>query len=112
MTPRLVAALLDWPPAWFLARLLLVSAYLFGAVVKLGDWPAAVAEQLRFGLHPPMVWAAVTIAVDLVGSLLVLSSRLVWLGAGMLGVLTLVAGIVVGGFGLVALLARRRDAGP
>ena len=130
--PRLVDAVLDWQPTWFLARLALVSAYLLGAIVKLSDWSAAVAEQARFGMAPPEFWAAATIAVELIGPLLILSGRLVWLGAGMLGVFTLFAAItanafwamptgqarfmatnaffehagLVGGFMLVALLAR------
>ena len=133
--PRFVGALLESPLAWGLARLALVSAYLLGAAVKLSDWPAAVAEQAHFGLAPPAVWAAVTIGVELVGPLLILSGRWVWLGAGMLGVFTALAALtanpfwtlagpeqfaarnaffehmgLVGGFILVALVAHR--AGP
>lgn len=131
--PRFVDAVLDWRPTWLLARLALVSAYLLGAIVKLGDWSAAVAEQAHFGMAPPEFWAAATIAIELIGPLLILSGRLVWLGAGMLGVFTLLAAItanafwampagqarfmatnaffehigLIGGFILVALLARR-----
>lgn len=89
--PRFVDAVLDWPPIWFLARLMLVGAYLLGGVVKLTDWPGAVAEQAHFGMNPPALWAALTIAIELIGPLLVLSGRLIWLGAGMLGVFTLLA---------------------
>jgi uncharacterized membrane protein YphA (DoxX/SURF4 family) len=139
-TPRAIASVLDFTPTAFLARLLLVSAYLVGAITKLGDWPAALAEQAHFGLAPPALWAGLTIAVELVGPLLVLSGRLVWLGAGMLGVFTALAALtanafwampegagrfaatnaffehmgLVGGFVLVAVLAwraeRREDA--
>lgn len=130
--PRFVAAVLDWPATWFLARLALTGAYLLGSVVKLTDWPGAVAEQAHFGMTPPAVWAAVTIAVELIGPLLILSGRLVWLGAGMLGVFTMLAAFtanafwtmegaarfaatnaffehlgLVGGFVLVALVAER-----
>ena len=130
--PRLVDAVLDWRTTWFLARLALVSAYLLGAIDKLDDWPTSVAEQAQFGMAPPEFWAAATIAVELIGPLLILSGRLVWLGAGMLGVFTLFAAItanafwampagqarfmatnaffehigLIGGFILVALLAR------
>ncbi|WP_404479339.1 DoxX family protein [Novosphingobium sp. BL-52-GroH] len=132
-TPRIVASVLDFAPTAFLARLALVGAYLAGGIAKLGDWPAAVAEQAHFGLAPPALWAALTIAVELVGPLLILSGRLVWLGAGMLGVFTFLAAVIanafwampagperfaatnaffehmglVGGFVLVAILARR-----
>ena len=131
--PRLVDAILDWRPTWFLARLALVGAYVLGGIVKLTDWPAALAEQAHFGMTPPALWAALTIGIELVGSILVLSGRFVWLGAGMLGGFTLLAAItanafwampagqqrfmatnaffehvgLVGGFVLVALVARR-----
>jgi len=98
MPPRPIVALLDWPPAWLLARLLLVSAYLVGAVTKLADWPGAVAEQAHFGMAPAPLWAALTIAVEIIGPLLILSGRLIWLGAGMLGVFTLLAALTANGF--------------
>ena len=96
--PRWVAAILAWPGSGFIARLALVGAYLVGGVVKLADFPAAVAEQAHFGMTPPALWAALTIAVELVGSALVLSGRLVWLGAGMLGVFTIAAALVANTF--------------
>ncbi|KQO08951.1 DoxX family protein [Sphingomonas sp. Leaf242] len=96
--PRLVEAILDWRWTGFLARLALVGAYLLGGIVKASDWTAAVAEQAHFGMHPPAVWAALTIAIEIVGPLLILSGRLVWLGAGMLGVFTLFAAITANAF--------------
>lgn len=100
--PRFVDAILDWKPAWFLARLALVGAYLLGGLVKLSDWPAAVAEQAHFGMHPPALWAGLTIAVELIGPALILSGRLVWLGAGMLGVFTLLAAFTANAFWTMA----------
>ncbi len=97
-TPAFVGTIVDHRLTWFLARLALVGAYLLGGIVKLADWPAAVAEQTHFGITPPAVWAAVTIAVELIGPLLILSGRLVWLGAGMLGVFTLLAAITANAF--------------
>lgn len=134
--PRWVAAVLDWPQTAPLARLALVSAYLLGAVVKTADFPGAVAEQAHFGMAPPAFWAVATIAVEIVGPLLILTRRWLWLGAGMLGVFTLLAAIkanafwampagqdrfmamnafvehigLIGGFVLVALLDRRERA--
>jgi uncharacterized membrane protein YphA (DoxX/SURF4 family) len=96
--PRFVAAILDWAPTWFVARLVLVGAYLVGGIVKLSDWQGAVAEQAHFGMAPAALWAAVTIAVELVGPLLILSGRLIWLGAGMLGIFTLLAAITANAF--------------
>jgi uncharacterized membrane protein YphA (DoxX/SURF4 family) len=96
--PRFVDAVLDWPPTWFIARLALVGAYLLGGVVKLTDWPAAVAEQAHFGLHPPALWAGLTIAIELAGPVLILTGRLAWLGAGILGVFTVLAAFLANAF--------------
>ncbi|MGJ5178116.1 DoxX family protein [Bradyrhizobium oligotrophicum] len=97
-TPRPIAGVLDWPLLWPLARLALVSAYLIGGVQKLTDFPSAIAEQAHFGLQPAWLWAAAAIAVELIGSLLVIVNRLVWLGAGALGVLTSVAMLTANDF--------------
>ncbi|CBS89712.1 DoxX family protein [Azospirillum lipoferum] len=130
---RPIDRLLDWDGTWFLARLALVGAYLLGGLMKLADWPGAVAEQAHFGLHPPELWAALTILVELVGPLLILLDRALWLGAGALGVFTVLAALIandfwtmaghdrfmatnaffehlglVGGFALVAMLSRLR----
>ena len=96
--PRFVGAILDWRWTGFLARLALVGAYLLGGIVKASYWTAAVAEQTHFGMSPPALWAALTIVVEIVGPLLILSGRLVWLGAGMLGVFTLFAAITANAF--------------
>ncbi len=135
-TPRFVTAILDWRPTWFIARLALSSAYLLGGIVKLTDWQGAVAEQAHFGMSPPALWAALTIGLELVGPLLILTGRLVWLGAGMLGVFTLLAAVtanafwtmpmgqerfmatnaffehigLIGGFIAIAMIAQRREA--
>ena len=97
-TPRFVGAILDWRWTGFLARLALVGAYLLGGIVKASNWTAAVAEQTHFGMSPPALWAALTIVVEIVGPLLILSGRFVWLGAGMLGVFTLFAAITANAF--------------
>ena len=96
--PRFVDAILSWRWTGFLARLALVGAYILGAIVKASDWHGAVAEQAHFGMSPPALWAALTIAVEAIGPILILSGRLVWLGAGMLGVFTLLAAITANAF--------------
>lgn len=98
LTPRVVDAILDWRWTGFLARLALVGAYLLGGIMKASDWSAAVAEQAHFGMHPPALWAALIIAIEIVGPLLILSGRFIWLGAGMLGVFTLFAAITANAF--------------
>jgi uncharacterized membrane protein YphA (DoxX/SURF4 family) len=64
----------------------------------LSDFSSAVAEQEHFGFRPGWEWAAVAIAVELVGSLLVITGRMVWLGAGALGVLTPLAAFAASPF--------------
>lgn len=93
-TPRGVTAVLERRGTWALARIGLTSAYVLGGLTKLLDFQGAIQEQAHFGLRPPAVWAVLTILVELAGSALVISGRLVWLGAGALGVLTAVAGVV------------------
>lgn len=100
--PAFVGTILRWRWTGLFARLLLVGAYLLGGVVKATDWPAAVAEQARFGMSPPALWAALTILVEIIGPLLILSGRFVWLGAGMLGVFTLSAATTANAFWAMA----------
>jgi uncharacterized membrane protein YphA (DoxX/SURF4 family) len=89
--PRWVDAVLEQPWLFFLAKLMLTSAYLVGGVFKLTHFAAATAEQAHFGLQPAPVWAATAFIIELGGSLLILSGRFVWLGAGALGALTAIA---------------------
>jgi uncharacterized membrane protein YphA (DoxX/SURF4 family) len=97
-TPRWIAAILSWPSTLPVARVALVSAFLIGGIQKLTDFPGAVAEQAHFGLQPAWLWAVTAIVVELGGSLLVIANRLVWLGAGGLGVLTAVAMLTANDF--------------
>jgi uncharacterized membrane protein YphA (DoxX/SURF4 family) len=97
-TPRWISAILAWPWTWRAARVALVSAFMIGGVTKLSDFTAAIAEQEHFGLHPGWLWAALAASVELGGSLLVISGRFVWLGAGGLGVLTAVAMLAANDF--------------
>ncbi|NLP64807.1 DoxX family protein [Paraburkholderia sacchari] len=96
--PAWVRALLS--PWWVaaLVRLALVSAYLIGGVNKALHFDGAIAEQAHFGLHPPALWAALAVAVEIGGSLCIVLRRFVWIGAGGLGVLTVVAMLVANDF--------------
>lgn len=97
-SPSWVAAMLA--PAWVLplVRVALVSAYLIGGVDKLVHFRGVILEQVHFGLHPGWLWASLAIAVELVGSLCVIFNRFVWLGAGGLSALTVVAMLVADNF--------------
>ncbi|WP_042263186.1 DoxX family protein [Paraburkholderia heleia] len=96
--PVWVRALLSqwWVAA--LMRLALVSAYLIGGVDKALHFGSAIAEQAHFGLHPPALWAALAIMVEVGGSLCIVLRRFVWMGAGGLGMLTAVAMLVANDF--------------
>lgn len=97
-SPGWVSAILAWRWTWPAARTVLASAYLYGGLVKLSDFQAAIAEQEHFGLHPGWLWAVMAIIVELGGSALVISGRLVWLGAGAIGVLTAIATFIANNF--------------
>lgn len=64
-----------YPSAYWLARAALCFAFVYSSAAKLLDFDAALAEQTHFGLSPPAVFAAATIAVQLGGSALVLLGR-------------------------------------
>ncbi len=97
-TPGWVRSILRWKPTWVLSRIVLTSAFWIGALDKLIHFQDAIAEQAHWGLKPPALFAGMTIAVELIGSWLVIRGRLVWLGAGMLGVFTLLATLIAHAF--------------
>ncbi|QPF74039.1 DoxX family protein [Roseateles sp. DAIF2] len=65
----------------WVALLLLCAAYLQGGLVKLFDFPGAIAEMNHFGLRPAPLMAALVIALELGAAALILTGRLRWLGA-------------------------------
>lgn len=82
----------------WIALLLLCSAYLQGAWDKLRDFPSAVAEVRHLGLVPAVPLAVMTIAVELAGSLMVLSGWNRWLGALLLAGFTASANLLADRF--------------
>jgi len=96
--PSWVDAILDWRWTWLLARAAMVSMFVVSALLKLGDFHTAIAEQEGYGLRPGAVWAGLTIAVQLIAPLLIISGRYVWLGAGALGAFTALAAVLAHGF--------------
>lgn len=93
-TPVAVESLLEWRGTWLVARVAIVTVYLVSAAAHLAGFNAAVAEQAQFGMPAPALMAVLTICVEVVGSLLILSGRWVWLGAGMLGVFTALGAVL------------------
>lgn len=96
--PAWVDAILDWPVTWVIARCAIVVIFLVSGILKALDFPAAILEQQEIGMQPAALWAGLTVAVQLVGSLLVISGRFVWLGAGALGLFTALAATMAHGF--------------
>lgn len=76
---------------WLLVggRVAITFMFWFAGIGFLLNFPAAAAMIRGYGLEPATWIAALMIFVLLVGSALVIDGRLVWLGAGMLGVFTL-----------------------
>jgi uncharacterized membrane protein YphA (DoxX/SURF4 family) len=116
------------------ARVALTAAYWWSGFSKLANFQGAVAEVRHFGLAPAGALAAVTIAVQIGGSLLLISGCAVWIAAGALALFTVLATVVghpfwaappaehfqelnvflehiglVGGFLLAAILAERNS---
>lgn len=77
--------------ARFVAYMGLCAAYIQGGVVKLTNFPDAIAEMNHFGLTPAPLFAVLVIAIELGASLMILTGRLRWLGAIGLAVFTLLA---------------------
>ncbi|MDQ0345635.1 DoxX family protein [Ancylobacter vacuolatus] len=88
MTPAIISGILLSPITAFVARLLLVFMFLGSAIAKITDFAGAEAEMAHFGLNPPWLFAVATILAQLVGGLLILLNRVTWLGAGVLGIFT------------------------
>lgn len=74
-----------------LALAALCSPYVQGALVKIGDFPGALAEMAHFGLDPPGLFAPAVIVFELLMSGLVVSGVFRWLGALALAGFTLAA---------------------
>jgi transmembrane protein len=70
-------------------RVLITFMYWYAGIGFLLNFTGAVAQMQALGLEPAAVIAALTIAVELIGSALIIDGRLAWLGAGTLGVFTL-----------------------
>ena len=81
-----------------LVLLALCSAYLLGGVVKLLDFPGAVAEMQHFGLPFPELVAWAVIVTELGASAMVLSGKLRWVGALFLAGFTVAASLVANRF--------------
>lgn len=101
-TPAPVARLLGDRRFAALAAALLTLPYWTSGIAKLFDLGGALGEARHFGLEPAALVVALTIAVQVGGSLLIILGRQAWLGAGALGVFTAVATLIAHPFWQVA----------
>lgn len=100
-TPR-IWGILTSPAARWVALLALCAAYLQGGFDKAMDFAGAEAELARFGVTPAGPFTALTIAVELGGSFLVLSGLYRWFGALALAGFTLFASTLANPFWAVS----------
>ncbi|MDB5365592.1 MAG: hypothetical protein JWM77_1519 [Rhodospirillales bacterium] len=102
MTPRPIDLLLS--ERWFAtaACVLLTVPYWSSGLAKLADLDGALGEARNFGLEPAWLVVFATVLVQLGGSLLLITGRAAWLGAGALGVFTAVATLIAHPFWTVA----------
>jgi transmembrane protein len=90
-TPALVARVLSHPVTLLFARICLALPFLEAGVAKLFDWSQGEAEMTHVGLHPAWLFNVAALCTELAGSTLVVVNRGTWIGAGALGIFTLLA---------------------
>ena len=91
---RLIGLFLRAPATAAATRIVLCLPFLCSGLSKLLDFSGGTAEMAAFGLAPAWLFNALTIFVQLGGSLLVILNRWTWLGAGALGVFTALATVL------------------
>ena len=101
-TPKPIAALLRAPAFGVFARAVLTLPYWSAGLYKLTHLPDALGEAAHFGLKPAWLIVALTVAVQLGGSILLIVGRLGWLAAGALGVFTALATLIAHPYWTVA----------
>ena len=86
--PKIIQALLANRITAFAARVILTFPFWGSGLDKLINFSGGVAEMRHFGLEPAFLFNIAVLTTQLVGSVLIISGRHVWLGAGALGVFT------------------------
>lgn len=97
-TPEIISAILGSLAVSLAARLALVSPFAISGLLKLFDLGGATAEVRSLGLPSPALVAGAVAATQLIGSLLFLSRRFCWLGAGILSSFTAFATLLAHAF--------------
>jgi uncharacterized membrane protein YphA (DoxX/SURF4 family) len=98
LLPSPIGRILDAPVTAVLLRIAMASPFAISGIGKLLDWQGAVAEASALVPSAPALVAMGTIVTQLLGSALLFSRRLCWLGAGMLAVFTAIATLIAHAF--------------
>lgn len=91
--PSFIAVFLESKFALISGRVILTCLFWMAGLFGLFNFPTIVEEMTGAGLPLPAVFAVATIACHLIGSALIITNiaGLGWLGAGALGVFTLLS---------------------
>lgn len=89
--PQLVIRALDNPVTLLASRLCVAAPFIGAGILKLVDWQAGVAEMAHAGLSPAWLFNLAVLLTELGGSVLVVLNYKLWLGAGALGVFTVLS---------------------
>jgi transmembrane protein len=106
---RLIGLFLLAPATAVAARIMLCLPFWWSGLSKLLDFSGGTAEMAALGLEPAWLFNALTILVQLGGSLLVILNLRTWLGAGALGVFTAVATVMAHRFWTLDGIERVRE---
>ena len=106
---RLIGLFLRAPATAAAARIVLCLPFWWSGLSKLLDFSGGTAEMAALGLEPAWLFNALTILVQLGGSLLVILNRWTWLGAGALGVFTALATVMAHRFWTLDGIERVRE---
>ncbi|GAA5618460.1 DoxX family protein [Brucella anthropi] len=87
--PRFIANILDSHASLLLARVVLTFIFWSSGLAKLFNFGANAAEMESFGLHPGWLFNSATLLLQIVGSLMIIFNRGIWLACGALAVFTI-----------------------
>jgi transmembrane protein len=93
-TPTVIAHILDSGVTLFVARVWVVLPFLVSGLTKCLDWQAGEHEMARAGLHPTWAFNLAALLTEVLGSVSVVLNRQLWLGAGALGVFTVLTNFI------------------
>jgi transmembrane protein len=106
---RIIRLFLQAPATAVATRVVLCLPFWWSGLNKLFDFSSGTAEMASLGLEPAGLFNALTILVQLGGSLLVILNLWTWLGAGALGVFTALATVLAHQFWTLDGLERARE---